>query len=96
MQLLLTQPGLDLGCIEVVLLGLVHGIQDQLPPLSLGPKQSPQLGQLVVTCPDAVCLRAAYGANDPRPLQDIINSAPVALQLPLKILQHRQKELFRC
>lgn len=92
MQLLLAQPGLDLGRIEVVLLGLVHGVQDQLPPLGLGPKQSPQLGQLVVAGPDAVGLGAAYGADDRRPLQDLLDPAPVALQLPLKTLQEKWRE----
>lgn len=90
-QLLLTQPGFHLGRVKVVLLGLVHGVQDQLPPLGLGPEQSPQLGQLVVARPDAVGLWAAYGSDDPRPLQDVLDSAPVALQLSLKRLEERQR-----
>ncbi|TNN65921.1 hypothetical protein EYF80_023921 [Liparis tanakae] len=94
-QLLLAQPGLHLGRVEVVLLGLVHGVQDQLPSLGLGPEQSPQLGQLVVARPDAVGLRAANGADDPRPLQDIVDPAPVALQLPLQALEEtRGNEIF--
>lgn len=91
-QLLLAQPGLHLGRVKVVLLGLVHSIQDELPPLSLSPEQTPQLGQLVVTRPDAVGLRAAYGCDNPRPFQDVVDPAPVALQLPLKCLQ-RQRAL---
>lgn len=87
MQLLLAQPGLNLGGVEVVLLGLVHGVQDQLPPLSLGPEQSPEVGQLVVAGPGTVGLWAAYGGNDRCPLQDVFYSAPVALQLPLKRLK---------
>lgn len=93
MQLLFAQPGLHLGRVKVVLLGLVHGVQDQLPPLGLGPEQSPQLGQLVVARPDAVGLGATYGGDDCRSLQDVLDSASVALQLPLKSLEERQRAL---
>lgn len=94
-QLLLAQPGFHLSCVKVVLLGLVHGVQHQLPPLGLGPEQSPQLGQLVVARPDAVGLGAAYGSDDPRPLQDVLDPAPVALQLPLKCLEEEQRAIGR-
>lgn len=91
MQFLFAQPGLHLGCVEVVLLGLVHGVQNQLPPLGLGPEQTPQLGQLVMARPDTDCLGASDGCDDPRPLQDVLDSALVALQLSLKCLEERQR-----
>lgn len=59
MQLLLAQPGFHFSCIKIVLLRLVHGIQKQLPSLSLGPEHSPQLGQLVMAGSDTVSLGAA-------------------------------------
>lgn len=93
MELLLAQPGLHLGRVKVVLLGLVHGIQDQLPPFGLNPEETPQLGKLVMAHPDTVCLRAAYRCDDPRPVQDILDSALVALQLPLKCLEERQRAI---
>lgn len=41
MKLLLTEPGLHLSCVEEVLLSLVHGIKDQLPPFSFHPEKAP-------------------------------------------------------
>lgn len=92
-QLLLAQPGLHLSCVKVVLLGLVHGVQKQLSPLRLSPEQVPQLGQLVVARPDTVCFGAAYGCDDCRPLQDVLDPAPVALQLSLKCLEERRRTI---
>lgn len=92
MKLLLTEPGLHLSCVEEVLLSLVHGIQDQLPPLRFHPEKAPQLCQLIVACPNVVCLWAADRCNDSCSLQDIFNLAFVALQLPLKRLQRNIKE----
>lgn len=90
MELLLTQPGLHLSRVEEVLLSLVQGVKDQLLPLSLNPEEAPKLGQLVVAYPDTVRLRTTDRCNDSCPLQDILDPALVALQLPLKCLEESQ------
>lgn len=90
-QLLLAQPGLHLRRVEEVLLRLVHGVQDQLPPLRLGPQQTPQLGQLVMARPHVVGLGAPYGRHEGGPFQDVLDPALVALKLPLESLQAEQR-----
>lgn len=90
-QLLLTQPGLHLGRVEEVLLRLVHGVQDQLPPLSLDPQEAPQLCQLVVSRPHVVGLGTPYGRDDGGPFQDVLDPALVALKFPLESLQAKQR-----
>lgn len=85
-QLLLAQPRLHLGHIEVVLLHLEGGVQHLLPPLGRLPQPGPGALQLLLASAHGLRLGAAQRRQRARALQHLLQPRPVRLDLPPQAL----------
>lgn len=85
-QLLLAQPRLHLGHVEVVLLHLEGGVQHLLPPLGRLPQPGPGALQLLLAAAHGLRLGAAQRRQGARPLQHLLQARPVRLDLPPQAL----------
>lgn len=86
-QLLLAQPRLHLGHVEVVLFHLEGGVEHLLPPLGRLPQPGPGALQLLLAAAHGLSLGAAQRRQGTRALQHLLQARPVRLDLPPQALR---------
>ena len=90
-KLLTWQPGLHFSCLTVVLLRLQSGVQQHRPPLCLQLQNLPQLAHMPRPFTHKLHLRGPQWSDNPRPVQNLLNTSPPSCQLPLECLKERSE-----
>lgn len=94
-KLLTWQPGLHFSRLAVVLLSLQHSVQHHRPPLCLQLQDLPQLPHMPRPFTYELHLGSPQRSDNPRPVQNLLNTSPSPRELSLESLKDQSEVKFQ-